>query len=89
MSIDSIGNNPPKSTSHQEGHELLITVWEKVFALPSIALLAPNLGLFWKVDDCVAVLPSATLTPDEYVLTSNTWMGCPVIDCNFTFCAFG
>jgi hypothetical protein len=38
----------------------------------------------------VAGLPSATLIPSvEYTSISNTWIGNPVIECNFKYLAFG
>jgi hypothetical protein len=60
-------------------------VWEKVAVSPSFALDAANLVLLLKVDDWVAEPLLATLAPFEYTSSSNSWMGCSVVEWSFTF----
>jgi hypothetical protein len=65
IEIESIDTILSKSRTHQEFSSF---VCEKVVKSPSIARDAPNLTAeLRKLDDWLAILPSAILTPDENI----------------------
>ena len=58
-----------------------------MLALPSTAYDAGNLFLI--VDDCIAVLPSATFAPEEMTRNSYMLIGLPVLEYSLSTLALG